>query len=106
MLFLLSGPSIRENITKSGEQAIEAVAQAIIAADDRQEPRIARIERMVGKIFGVEAAGVIRDAGDLARRLKAEIGHHRDPAAVAAETIMEIVALPHMRQRIECEGDI
>jgi hypothetical protein len=38
----------------SGEQAIEAVAQVIIAADHRQEPRIARIERVIGKLLCVE----------------------------------------------------
>src|SRR5215469_5021350 len=61
---------------------------------------------MVGKSLAIEAARVVCDAGDFACRLPAQISHHRDPAAVTAHTIMEIVQTPHMRQRVEGEGDI
>src|SRR6185312_12288059 len=40
---------------------------------------------------------------DLARYLVAEIGHHRDAAAVAAERVMHPRLFPHMRKRIEGE---
>src|SRR6516165_12336538 len=61
---------------------------------------------MVGKFLSIEAASVICEAGDLAGGLIAEKGHHRHPAAVAAETIMQVVPPPHMWQCIEGEGDI
>ena len=79
------------------DEAIEAIAQAVPAADDRQKPGVSGIERMIRKILPIKAASVVGDPRDLARRLPAEIGHHRNPAAVAAEAKVEAVPLPHMR---------
>src|SRR5215471_19855332 len=61
---------------------------------------------MVGKFLPIEAASVIGGASNLARRLPAEIGHHSDAAAVAAKTIMETIALAHVRQRIQSKSDV
>ena len=79
------------------DEAIEAIAQAVPAADDRQKPGVSGLERMIRKFRPIEAAGVVSEARDLSRRLPAEISHHRNPAAVAAEAKVEAVALPDMR---------
>ena len=60
------------------EAPVDPVAGAEVAADPGQEPRIARIERMIGKFRPVEGVGAVHLAGDLAGRLVAEISHHRD----------------------------
>src|ERR1700730_6141721 len=85
----------------SRQQAVEIVAQPIITADGRQEPGPAGVERVVGKLLGIVTAGIIGDACDRPRGLPAEIGHHCDAAAIAAEAIMKAVALSHVRQRVE-----
>ncbi|HUC45888.1 MAG TPA: hypothetical protein VMR94_04985 [Hyphomicrobiaceae bacterium] len=79
------------------DEAIEAIAQAVPAADDRQKPGVSGIERMIRKFFPIKAASVVSHPRDLARRLPPEIRHHRNPAAVAAEAEVEAVQLPHMR---------
>ena len=96
----LSVDWVGRSYTSSGalrDEAIEAIAQAVPAADDRQKPGVSGIERMIRKFRPIEAAGVVSEARDLSRRLPAEISHHRNPAAVAAEAKVEAVALPDMR---------
>src|SRR6202034_3211942 len=70
------------------DPAVQPIAQPIPAAERRQEPWVAGIERVVGEVLAVEGAGIVRGAGELARGLPAEIAHHRDAAAVAAERVM------------------
>src|ERR1700730_156918 len=96
----------RQYTPVSRQQAIEPVAQPIVAAHSRQKPGVAGVERVIGKLLGIKAAGIVGDAGDLARRLPTEIGHHCDTAAIAPETVMELAPAAHMRQCVEGEGDI
>src|SRR5262249_9228124 len=92
--------------SRSSEQPVEPVAQPEIAAHQRQKPGIASVERMIGKLRPVECANIVAGAGDLAGSAIAEIGHHRDAAAIAAEAVMQALLLSHMRQRIEGEGGV
>src|ERR1700719_2250889 len=99
-------PSQRRRSDVSTHRAVDAIAQPVPAADHGQEPRIAGIEGAGGEIEVLEGADAIAAADDLARRLVAEIAHHGDAAAVAAERVMHPVDLAHMRQEVEGEGNV
>src|SRR5262249_37822972 len=88
-----AGPGACRRVAASTlvEAPIDPVAGAEVAPDPRQEPGIARIKRMVGKVRSVKGVGSVHLAGNLARRLMAEIGHHRDARSVAAQRVVEIV---------------
>ena len=64
------------------------------------------VERQGREIALVERRHPVRAAENLARGLRAQIGHHRNPAAVAAEHVVHPVVTAHMREKIERERDI
>src|SRR5947207_6478765 len=94
--------------SSSGSFAVDPVARTVPGADQRQEQRgIAVVERMGGKLAAVEGVDRrVRAAGDLLRRLGAEIGHHGDTAAVAGEQVVHALVGAHVREIVECEGDV
>src|SRR3954447_19664482 len=99
-------PSRWRSSLASREQTIQSIAQAVVAADEGQEPRVAVIKWMLGEFRRIEGADRVRLADDLAGCLIAEICHHGDAAAVAAERVVHAVVASHMRHRIEGKGDI
>src|SRR5688572_27386815 len=90
----------------SGDVAVEPVAHAKIPTYERNEPRIATVERMSGEIRPVESGFAIAGIGDLAGVHDPQIGHHGNTGAIAAQRKVKTVQLAHVRQLVECEGDI
>src|SRR5262245_36762114 len=85
----------------SAEAAIEPVAGAEIAPDPRHEPSVAVIERMAWEFVAIEGADAVDLACDLAAGLEAQIAQHGDAGAVAAQGVVEIVELAHMRHLVD-----
>src|SRR5206468_12966506 len=60
-----------------------------------------------GEVAAVEGVDRrVRAAGDLLRRLGAEIGHHRHTASVAGEQVVHTLIGPHVREVVERKGDV
>src|SRR5208282_431517 len=90
----------------SAERPVDAVAQAVVAADEGKKPRIAAIEGAGREVAPVEGVDAVRTAEDLPPRLRAEIAHRGDPAAVAAEGIVHAVLAAHVGEVVEGEGHV
>src|SRR4029453_11524960 len=85
---------------------VEPVAKAKIPSDQRYEPRLPVVKRVGREVGSIESRPAVGDARDLAGVHGAEIGHHGDARAVAAQGIMKSVQLAHVRQLVESKSDV